>query len=112
MFDAFLVNRESGDPAAIGRPAWTEEAIRIRQGRHFVARDIKKLDRAWPCFLAHHVGFAPEDQAAAVRRPARVSRIPPSLADYGNSSQDQRHIFSGSAVYKFPFERGRPLAAM
>ncbi len=29
------------------------------------------------------------------------------LASYGNAGQDQRHIFSGSAVYNFPFGRGQ-----
>lgn len=29
------------------------------------------------------------------------------LASYGNSGQDQRHVFSGSAVYNFPFGRGQ-----
>ena len=29
------------------------------------------------------------------------------LASYGNSGEDQRHIFSGSAVYNFPFGRGQ-----
>ena len=29
------------------------------------------------------------------------------LASYGNSGEDQRHIFSGSAVYNFPFGHGQ-----
>lgn len=29
------------------------------------------------------------------------------LASYGNSGEDQRHVFSGSAVYNFPFGRGQ-----
>ena len=29
------------------------------------------------------------------------------LASYGNSGEDQRHVFSGSAVYSFPFGRGQ-----
>ncbi len=29
------------------------------------------------------------------------------LASYGNSGQDQRHVFSGSAVYNFPFGHGQ-----
>ena len=33
------------------------------------------------------------------------------LASYGNSGEDQRHIFSGSAVYTFPFGRGQRFGA-
>ena len=29
------------------------------------------------------------------------------LASYGNSGEDQRHVFSGSAVYNFPFGHGQ-----
>ncbi len=32
------------------------------------------------------------------------------LASYGNSGEDQRHVFSGSAVYNFPFGRGQRFA--
>jgi hypothetical protein len=32
-------------------------------------------------------------------------------ASYGNSGQDQRHIFSSSAVYNFPFGRGQAYGA-
>ena len=32
------------------------------------------------------------------------------LASYGNSGEDQRHVFSGSAVYNFPFGRGQAYA--
>ncbi len=32
------------------------------------------------------------------------------FANYGNSSQDQRHIFAGSAVYNLPFGKGQTFA--
>ncbi len=33
------------------------------------------------------------------------------LASYGNSGEDQRHVFSGSAVYNFPFGHGQKFAS-
>ena len=40
-----------------------------------------------------------------------VSLANDPFANYGNSSQDQRHIFSGSAVYDFPFGHGQAYGA-
>jgi hypothetical protein len=40
-----------------------------------------------------------------------VSIASDPYAEYGNSSQDQRHIFSGSAVYNLPFGHGEKYAA-
>ena len=33
-------------------------------------------------------------------------------ADYGNSLQDERHVFSSSILYNLPFGRGQNLAAV
>jgi len=33
------------------------------------------------------------------------------MLEYGNSSQDQRHIFAGSAVYDLPFGRGQAIGS-
>ncbi|RRA48085.1 carboxypeptidase regulatory-like domain-containing protein [Acidipila sp. EB88] len=40
-----------------------------------------------------------------------VSSAQDPMLEYGNSLQDQRHIFAGSAVYNFPFGRGEKYGA-
>ncbi|ADW71133.1 outer membrane beta-barrel protein [Granulicella tundricola] len=48
-----------------------------------------------------------DDSPDAFGAGSTVSIASNPFASYGNSAQDQRHIFSGSAVYNFPFGRGQ-----
>ncbi len=51
------------------------------------------------------------DDSPGAFESSTVSIASDPYAEYGNSSQDQRHIFSGSAVYNFPFGRGMTYGA-
>ena len=52
-----------------------------------------------------------DDSADAFGAGSTVSLYTDPMAEYGNSLQDQRHIFSSSAVYDFPFGRGQKYGA-
>ncbi len=52
-----------------------------------------------------------DDSPDAFGAGSTVSLYNDPMASYGNSNQDERHIFSASTVYTFPFGKGQKFAA-